>query len=76
MYPDPKSYRKRDPVLPPQRGDYGRLTEVMPKTPWIGLGMRGLEQYIDPPTVRRYSPHDGGPHPDDPARPAARKGGS
>ena len=70
MYPDPKSYRKRDPVLPPQRGDYGRITEVMPKTPWVGLGMRGLEQYVDPPTVRRYTPHDGG------TVSGARRGGS
>ena len=70
MYPDPKSYRKRDPVLPPQKGDYGRLTEVMPKTPYTALGMRGLEQYIDPPTVRRYTPHDGG------IAPGTRRGGS
>ena len=70
MYPDPKSYRKRDPVLPPQRGDYARITEVLPKTPWVGLGMRGLEQYVDPPTVRRFAPHDGG------VAPGTRLGGS
>jgi hypothetical protein len=70
MYPDPKSYRKRDPVLPPQKGDYGKLTEVMPQTPYTGLGMRGLEQYIDPPTVRRYMPHDGV------MAPGTRRGGS
>ena len=71
MYCDPKSYRKRDPVLPPQKGDYGKITEVMPKTPWVGLGMRGPEQYLDPPTVRvRYTPHDGG------VAPGTRRGGS
>ncbi len=66
MYPDPKSYRKWDPVLPPMKGEYGRITEVMPKR----LGMRGLEQHIDPPTVRRYAPHDGG------VVSGTRKGGS
>ena len=60
MYPDPKSYRKRDPVLPPQKGDYGRLAETAPKVSWIGQGMNGMEMYMDRPTVRRYTPHDGG----------------
>ncbi len=70
MYPDPKSYRKRDPVLPPQKWEYGKLAETVPKTPWSGLGMRGMEVYPDPPTMRRYEPHDGG------IAPGARRGGS
>ncbi len=59
MYQDPKSYRKRDPVLSPMKGDYAKLAETVSKTPWIGLGMKGMEAYIDPPTMRRYTPKDG-----------------
>ena len=70
MYPDPKRYRRRDPVLPPPKGEYAKLAETVPKTPCIGLGMRGMETYVDPPTVRRYTPHEGG------VVSGARRGGS
>ena len=59
-YPDPKDFRKRDPVLTAMRGDFPRVSDVVVKNKITFYGMRGRETYVDPPTVRRYVPHEGG----------------